>query len=181
MGYRVLSLPDPSVPDDTDYTPETLTRRRKHLLKTLERFWKRWKREYLLELREFHRARVQGGTPYSLEKGEVVTVYDEGHPRGLWRLGRIEDLIRSTDGGIRGVLVKVSCKTGHRLLRRPIQHIYPLEVRNNITSKADNVPPSDGLLPDGEEQVSPDTVDTRPVRRTATQARDRIVGWLIED
>ena len=134
----------------------------------------------MLELRESHRVRVQGGHPYSLKKDEVVTVYDEGHPRGLWRLGRVEDTIQSADGGIRGVLVRVSCKKGHRLLRRPIQHIYPLEARSNITSEADNDPPSNDSQ-DNEEQALTDTANVRPVRRAATEARDRIVGCLIED
>ena len=187
MGYRILSLPDPSVPNDADYSPETLSRRGRHLLKTLEGFWRRWKKEYLLELREFHRTRVQGGTTYSLKKGDIVTVYDEGHPRGLWRLGRIEDEIQSADGGIRGVLVRVTSKRGHvKLLRRPIQHIYPLEVHcgsHDLSPKADDVPPADDDIqgPDGEERTLPDATNARPVRRAATQARDQIIGCLSED
>ena len=92
VGYRIMTLPDPTVPDDDDddpeYSPENLTRRATHLAKTLERFWKRWKREYLLELREHHRSQAGKGIAYSVEKGKVVTVYDEGHQRGLWRLGK---------------------------------------------------------------------------------------------
>ena len=107
-----------------------ITRRMSHLSKTLGRFWKRWKREYLLELREFHRSRARGGVPYTLQKGEVVTVYDEGHPRGLWRLGRIEDLIEGSDGRVRGVYVTVMPEMGHiNVLRRPI---HPLEVRSDL-------------------------------------------------
>ena len=89
VGYRVVSLPDPSTPVDTDYSPVTC--RKQNLIKTLTKFWKRWK-EYLLKLREFHHNQVKGGMRYKLKKGEVVTVYDEGHPRGLWRFGRIEDV-----------------------------------------------------------------------------------------
>lgn len=44
VGYRILSLPDPSAPDNDDYSSGTLTRRNRHLLKTLEGFWRRWKR-----------------------------------------------------------------------------------------------------------------------------------------
>lgn len=88
VGYRIMTLPDHSVPDDPDYSPRTFTRRMDHLAKALGRFWWRWKREYLLEFREFHRSQAKGGIAYTLERGEVVTMYDEGHPRGLWRLGR---------------------------------------------------------------------------------------------
>ena len=59
IGYRVLTLPDPPPPDeDPDYdssdSTEGLTRRMRHLTKALQKFWKRWKQEYLLELREHH-------------------------------------------------------------------------------------------------------------------------------
>ena len=67
VGYRILTLPDPTIPDDSDYTPENLTRRMSHLAKTLGRFWKRWKREYLLEFREFHRSRPRGYLVYTTE------------------------------------------------------------------------------------------------------------------
>ena len=150
VGYRVMSLPDTSVPDDPDYTPEALTHRMKHL-KTLTRFWNRWK-EYLLELREFHRTRTQGGINYNVTKGEVVTVYDEGHPRGLWRLGRIEDVIQSADGGVRGVIVRVASGKGHaKLLRRPLQHIYPLEVRSGSPDPTSELPPTSDNDADGED------------------------------
>ena len=82
-----------------DYSPEKLTRRANHIAKSLERFWKWWKLEYLLELREFHRRRE---ATLALQPGELVTVYDESHPRGMCRLGRIEEL-PGTDEGVRGV------------------------------------------------------------------------------
>ena len=176
VGYRILTLPDPTLPDDSDYTPENLTRRMNHLAKTLGRFWRRWKREYLLELREFHRSREKGGMPHTIQKGEVVTVYDENHPRGLWRLGRIEELIESSDGRVRGVYVKVLSKNGHiKVLRRPIQHIYPLELQSNRP---------DSPLESHRDDVTADTsnnVRNRPVRRAAAQARDRVLGCLMDD
>ena len=55
LGYRVLSLPDPSLSDDSGYnesTAENLTQRMQHLIKTSEKFWRCWKQEYILKLRE---------------------------------------------------------------------------------------------------------------------------------
>ena len=177
VGYRIMTLPDHSVPDDPDYSPGTFTCRMDHLAKALGRFWRRWKREYLLELREFHRSQAKGGIAYTLERGEVVTVYDEGHPRGLWRLGRIEDLIQSSDGKVRGVYVRVTSKKGHaKILRRPIQHIYPLEVRSSLPP----VEPCQDTAEEPAPAVSED-VQRRPVRRAAAQARDRVLGCLMDD
>ena len=93
VGYRILTLPDSSIPDDPDYSPEGLTRRLSHLSRILKHFWNHWKKEYLLELREFHRSCEKHGSTYIVQRGDIVTVYDEGHPRGLWRLGKIENLV----------------------------------------------------------------------------------------
>ena len=165
------------MPDDSDYNPGALTRRMNHFAKTLRRFWRRWKREYLLELREHHRTQAKGGIAYTLERGEIVTVYDEGHPRGLWRLGRIDDVILSSDGKVRGVYVKVMSKNGHtKIFRRPIQHIYPLEVRSNSTN-----PSSENQQNSTEEPSTNIDIQRRPVRKAALQARDRVYGSLIDD
>ena len=132
VGFRIMTLPDPLTPDDDPQFcsgSEGLTRRMTHLTKSLQKFWKRWRKEYLMELREFHRVQLGRGLAHHPVKGEVVTVYDEGHPRGLWRLGRIEDLIEGMDGRIRGVYVRVISEKGRaRVLHRPVQHFYPLEL-----------------------------------------------------
>ncbi len=41
----------------------------------------------MLELREHHRTRLARGETRDLMVGEIVTVYDEGRTRGLWKLG----------------------------------------------------------------------------------------------
>lgn len=131
-GFRVLSLPDPTISEDPEYneSPNELTRRMRHFLKTLEKFWRRWKTEYLQELREFHRTqRTDRGSSDAIKEGEVVTVFDETHPRGLWRLGKVKSVIRGSDGGVRSAVIRVQTKSGRvSVLRRPIQHLYPLDV-----------------------------------------------------
>ena len=54
LGFRVLSLPDVVPGDgdtdtnyDGDVTHDDLTKRMKHLSRTLDMFWTRWKMEYL--------------------------------------------------------------------------------------------------------------------------------------
>ena len=180
VGYRILTLPDDAVSQDVDdeHTPGNLTRRGAHLAKTLTNFWKRWKRKYLLEVREFHRTGQHEESSSSLQTGEVMTVYDEGHPRGLWRLGRIEELIASADGKIRGVRVKVVSKEGQvKIIQRPIQHIYPLEVRSRSTGEEVRVEESHST-PVAE---SSDPIRPRSTRKSVAHAWDRIVGVMMED
>ena len=94
VGRRTLSLPDITLHkiDEGDYnaelTPNTLNRWMNHLRKTLDHFWKRWQREYLLQLRDCHRhykkADERGDT---LCEGQIVLVYSDKHMRGFWKLG----------------------------------------------------------------------------------------------
>lgn len=195
LGYRVLSLPDPPLSDDPDYVESAndLSRRMKHLLKTSEKFWKRWKKEYLLELREFHRThRTSKGVKDVVREGQIVTVYDEGQPRGLWRMGRIEGVIQSPDGKIRSAQVRVQSKTGRTtVLRRPIQHLYPLEVGcredpigsqpEKLPTDVENAAPS---VTQSDNQDPPTVIETsqggRPRRSAAIEARDRILGCVTD-
>ena len=149
-------------------TASDLTHRARHLKKTLDKFWKRWKREYLLELREHHRSsKPPGVDAHPIGKGDLVTVYDDSHPRGLWRLGVVHDLNESSDGEVRGACVRVISKTGRPiLLRRPIQHLYPLEVSSSTTSLDKDIPV--------------DVTRRRSTQAAALHARDRIVGQLID-
>ena len=194
LGYRVLSLPDRTPSDDPDYDESSydLSRRMKHFIQTSEKFWKRWSKEYLLELRECHRAyQVSRGVKDAITEGQAVTIYDEDHPRGFWRLGRIESVIRSSDGVIRAARVKTQSKTGRpTVLRRPIQHLYPLEVDLQEPRAGDNQPegtPADTSAADTQASDEDPSSEgnsnirgTRPRRAAAVQARDRILSWMID-
>ena len=64
-----------------------------------------------------------------LSVGEVVIVHDEHLPRGLWKLGRIQETIEGRDGQIRGATIKMAKRDKQQdLLRRPIQLLYLLEL-----------------------------------------------------
>ena len=76
----------------------------KHLSKTTNDFWKRWRSEYSLELREAHRyLKTQKVSTNPIAVGDV---HDETQPRGLWKLGKVEDLIPGTDGNVKGALAR---------------------------------------------------------------------------
>ena len=62
--------------------------------------------------------------------GDVVIVHEDGL-RGLWKLGGVESLIKGKDGLVRGVVVKSTTpkKRNPTRWRRPLQRLYPLELR----------------------------------------------------
>ena len=130
---RLLNMPDCSVSDevDEDYNagPEVLTRRMKHLDKTLNKFWTRWQKEYLLELREAHRNHNSKASSFEITVGDIAVVHSKKLPRRFWKLGKVEKVIPGRDGLIRGALVRVASR-GHQAthLYRPIQLLFPLEM-----------------------------------------------------
>ena len=132
-GGRLTQLPPyPSVEEDEEDSSKGLNKRMKYLSLKLGHFWKRWKREYLSELREHHKRNVTKGGAI-VEIGDIVTVAEEGVSRGKWRLGKVEELITVKDGEIRGANVKVLTKKGKPMyLNRPVQKLYPLEVREPV-------------------------------------------------
>ena len=86
--------------------PNKLTRRMKHLSKTLEKFWTRWKYDYLLELRNSHRKQGIPSQGSSVATGDVIVIHDEHQPRGLWKLGVVTKLMTGKDDKVRAVCVK---------------------------------------------------------------------------
>ena len=76
----------------------------------LSHFWKRWRAEYLLELRNAH-SRAKRATGSSLVSvGDLVLVHDEAHPRSRWKMSKVERILTSKDGQSRGAEVRVQKK-----------------------------------------------------------------------
>ena len=177
-GKRITSLPfDISVSDDDltdpDYGNETDIRHRVKLQAViLQRFWKRWRHEYLTSLREFHRS--SGDNKESIKKGDVVLVHDDG-PRSTWKLAVVEDLIRGGDNLVRAAEIRTS--TGHK--NRPICKLYPLELSlstNEKEGKEERI--CDQENPVGNSPTEQElSVRRRPVRTSAVNAASRISEW----
>ena len=185
IGYRVMSLPDPPTVDSDDpnfdESPDSLKGRFKHLLIVTKRFWNRWRKEYLAELRESHRTQLARRKADDIVKnGEIVVIHDESLPRGQWRLGKIEQVIEGSDGHARGVRVRTQTKTGRpTILRRPIQLLYPLEI--NCQPRSDDVQGTTAsTAPDSSMDcvVVDQETGSRPQRAAAVRAHCRIAEWM---
>ncbi len=113
--------------DERD-TNETLTKRFLFLRRKLMHFWNRWKKEYLLNLREQHR--MTNNPPNNITKGDLVLLHDDNIKRVQWKMGIVEGLITVRDKEVRGVSIRVSNQGKIHLLTRPIQKVYPLEISN---------------------------------------------------
>ena len=138
-GRRLLSIPDEIVVAEEETSEVSLlTRRRRYLLLLLSHFWRRWKREYVVELREHHRAKKGTSNGRSIKLGDIVTVMEEGKSnRGTWKLGRVQEVHPGNDGFARGATVEVISNKGKRIrIKRPLQKLYPLEVTTTEVADA---------------------------------------------
>ena len=87
-----------------------LNKRMKHFSMILNCFWRRWKKEYLLSLKEYHCYSKGVGVKRELCPGDIVVMCDDGSRRGFWRLARIEQLIKRIDGQVQGVGPGLLCQ-----------------------------------------------------------------------
>ena len=137
--------------ENFDVEPSTLTRRLVHINKTLDRFWKRWRQEYLLELRESHCYHRGHANPSQVSVGDIVIVHSADRPRGFWRLGRVKKVLVGRDEKIRGAVLRVASKGRQaKQLQRPLQLLYPLE----ICAPPCESKPSETELEDSEQSAS---------------------------
>ena len=176
IGRRVLSLPDNLSHErelndgDFEVSPTQLNRQMKHLNNTLNQFWRRWREEFLVGLRESHRWKQKEASSQSpISVGDLIVVHDEGLPRGFWKLARVESVIAGRDGKVRGATVRLPTKNRQPvLLRRPLRLLYPLEVRSQEEATVTEASTGDGVASkpttaEPEDEVGPgDEVDCLP-------------------
>ena len=77
-------------------------------------------------------------------------MHDETSPRGLWKHGRVQEVLTGRDGHPRAATVRVASRDcQHVLLKRPLQLLYPLEIQETGTPVTDT------------EDVAPDTLKSQ--------------------
>ena len=107
----------------------SLTKRVKYHQRLLEQFTNRWRREYLLSLREHHSVKRHEASRPQIKVGDVVLLLDDGTKRSFWKLAVVSELIQGNDDKVRAAVIKVgSDKSPAKLLKRSIQHLIPIEV-----------------------------------------------------
>ena len=108
---------------------------------------------------------MSGKNETEIKVENVVQVHDDTK-RINWRLAIVERVIKGKDGLVRAADIKTS--TGYT--NRPITKLYPLEVTS--TTHTTTKP--------GCSIPSTPTKSTRPVRKTAQVAREKLKNWASE-
>ena len=83
---------------DSNFMP--LSKRKKYIDTLLDHWWRRWRDDYLIELREHHKShsKKRGLNP---KIGDIVLIADDKLKRSEWKVGRITKLVLSRDDKIR--------------------------------------------------------------------------------
>ena len=175
IGRRLLSPPYSSVsPELIQFTKETASQRARYLHKLLSHFWDRWVKEYLTELREFHKCNNRIPEK-QIQIGDVVLVHDK-LKRNRWRMGVVEELYEGRDGFNRGCKVRTLTKSGKvSHLDRPVNKLYPLEIQSCDFSDTTSESPTNSQIETEnlEPTLIPGTVPLRVngrPRRAAAEA-----------
>ena len=134
FGHRLPQMPD--LPEDL-LEEDDASMRLKHMESRLDQIWDRWKKEYLVGLREFHKPKVhKKGSEYGIKPGDIVLIESNGTHRGLWKKGKVIKVLKGKDDNIiRGVALETIVNGVKRRLERAIQQIYPLELCTDSTLK----------------------------------------------
>ena len=95
-GRRISATPNEAYYEVIS-THETLTRRMKHHQMLIRQFTRRWRREYLLNLREKHLIKSKPQDNRPIKVGDVVILKNDFTKRAFWKLATVKSLISSKD------------------------------------------------------------------------------------
>ena len=153
FGRRLLSPSYENVtPENICFSTESVAKRAQFINTLLEHFWKRWSKEYLTELREHQNCRNKIPDK-QVQVGDVVLIHDN-LPRNRWKMGLVLELYEGKDGFKRGCKLRTLSKTGRTLyLNRPINKLYPLEIRNENTIKCDEKDSHEDEIQNEDEMI----------------------------
>ena len=74
-----------------------LSKREHYVNRLIEDWWKKWRDDYLVELREYQKHKIRKTSLYPHE-GDIVLIADDNLKRNKWRMGKIIKLMSGKDG-----------------------------------------------------------------------------------
>ena len=147
---------------------ETIKKRHKYIKQCKEALWKRWKHEYLVALREKHNLKNKDKT-FKINVGDVVLIKGEEKNRGHWKIGIVNHLYSGKDNIIRVAQLRI----GKKLIDRPIQLLYPMELHYEGITRSNK--------DEKKNELNPSATEFRPKRTAAEIAKWRFKDITIEN
>ena len=148
-----------------------MSKRGRYHRKLLTHFTNRWKREYLSALLQAYRPKDSGKEPV-INVNDIVLLRNDQQKRNFWKLGKIIQLIKGTDGSVRAAKLQVGSLNGKKVINRALKLLIPLEVTSNESSKLQATVPCE----QSKQAAAPRPPDAKLVRPRRNAA---IIGELI--
>ena len=107
------------------HDPSELTAYSNQSTTVINRFWDKWRYEYLVNLRETHKYYCTNQNQPFIQINDVALVHSDKTPMSMWRMGVVTEIIKGKiDNNSRGALVRLS---NNSLLKCPVNKLYPIE------------------------------------------------------
>lgn len=74
----------------------------------IARLWKKWKKEYVINLRDYQKKALPKKRDSIIEVDDVIITEEDNLPRFSWSLGNVEGAIKRDDGQVRTTKMKVA-------------------------------------------------------------------------
>ncbi|VDL70785.1 unnamed protein product [Nippostrongylus brasiliensis] len=135
-----------------------------------DQFWHLWQTQYLTALREKHQSEVKTkrGARKQPKVGQLVLIVDAMQPRHTWKMGRIEDLKRGSEGSAREALVVLPSR---KKIKRPLNLLVPLELESIACEEPENQVHPSGNTPATEED-EPEHVNEPAIPESPIQSAE---------
>ena len=124
--------------DCREDTAEITQQQYKRVKFIINYFNNRFYEEYILALRERHQCDLRKFNNESkLCVNDVVLIQEENRPRVKWQKGKVSKLINSKDSLVRdfGLAVNKGMSNKTITIRRPVQHLIPLEMSRDCKNE----------------------------------------------
>lgn len=117
IGESLKAIPEPSY----IHIPQNRLKNWQNIQKLMQTFWKRWSREYLLQLQN---RKKWFSKENNLQIGQLVLISDKNAPPLSWKRGRVSRIIKGPDNLVRSAVVKTQTSE----LTRSIHQLAPLPI-----------------------------------------------------
>ncbi|XP_077509396.1 uncharacterized protein LOC144120648 [Amblyomma americanum] len=114
-GKRLIALPKARTASIPSATATDIGRRWKYRQTIMNSFWKRWLKEYILQLRSLHFASSSPASVIAVD--DSVIVHKENAPRHMLQTVRVVEVFKGRDGHARSCTVKMPSGV---IIRRPM-------------------------------------------------------------
>ena len=108
------------------------------LSRLMEHFCDPWRKEYVVNLREYHPTKQKVSSNPVIKLKDLVLARDDCAPRYLWRTGVVTELYYSNlNNQIRGASVRLN--RSEQTIKPSINKLYPLEIIEEKESKGNEL------------------------------------------